>query len=230
MKIDIWSDIVCPYCYLGKRRLEAALEQFEHRDQVDVVWHSFELDPYAPAVSDERTPEMLARKYGIPLAQARASQRALEQQAAAVGLEYHLETTRTGNTFDAHRLIHLSATKGLAGEAQERFMHAYFTDNEPIGDHETLVRLATAIGLREARVREVLAGDEFADAVRTDQATAREYGARGVPFFVLADAVGISGAQPVELFRRALDQAWASTHPLQLVTDSAGGADDICAV
>lgn len=233
MKIDIWSDIVCPFCYIGKRHLELALEQFPHRDEVEIVWHSFQLDPSAPAEVTEPSSQMLARKYGMPLEQARANQRALEQQAAGVGLEYHLETARTGNTFDVHRVIHLAAEQGLGDAAHERFMKAHFTDNEPVNDPEVLVRLATEVGLDQARVREVLSSQEYAEAVQADIAQARAYGARGVPFFVLAEAVGVSGAQPVEVFTRALDQAWATANPLQMVGDTTDGdacEGDSCAV
>lgn len=227
----MWSDIVCPFCYIGKRRLEGAIEQFPH--EIEVGWHSFQLDPTAPAVSDEPTAAMVARKYGIPLAQAEASQRQLTLQAATVGLEYHLDRTRTGNTLDAHRLIHLAADHGLAGEAHERFMRAYFTEGEPIGDRATLARLAVEIGLPAGRVREVLDGTEFADAVLADQAQARAYGANGVPFFVIADAVGVSGAQPQDVFTRALEQAWSIVHPAVEMVGGAGGAGcdgDSCAV
>lgn len=209
MKIDIWSDVVCPFCYLGKRHLELALQRFEHRDEVEVVWHSFELDPHAPAEDERPTSQMLAEKYGMSLEQARAGNARLEQQAAQVGLEYHLERARRGNTFDAHRLLHLAREEGSQDELQERLMRGYFTESLPVGEPETLVRLATEAGLDEARVRAVLDGDEYAEAVRADEALARDYGATGVPFFVLAGRYGVSGAQPVELFERALAQAWA---------------------
>lgn len=222
MKIDIWSDVVCPFCWLGKRHLEQALETFPHREQVQIVWRSFQLDPTAPAVSDLTTPQMLASKYGMSLEQAQASQERLERQAASVGLEYHLATTPVTNTFDAHRLLHLAAAEGGDVDAvMERFMRGYFTENLPVGDHEVLVRLATEAGLHGRRVREVLAGDEFGDAVRADEQQARAYGARGVPFFVLAGAVGVSGAQPVEVFERALQQAWDTTHTLSTVEEDA---------
>lgn len=219
MKIDIWSDVVCPFCWIGKRHLEQALEGFPHREQVELVWHSFQLDPTAPAVSAETTPEHLARKYGMTLEQARASQQRLEQQAATVGLEYHLGTTLTGNTFDAHRLLHLAAAEADVDAVMERFMRGYFTENLPIGDHNVLVRLAVEAGLDEDRVREVLAGEEFAQAVRDDAEQARAYGARGVPFFVLGGVLGVSGAQPVELFERALREAWDETHALPAQSD-----------
>lgn len=234
MKIEIWSDVVCPFCYIGKRHLERALEQFAHRDQVEISWRSYQLDPDAPEVTTEPSSQMLARKYGMPLEQAVANQRALEEQAAGVGLEYHLETTRTGNTFDIHRVLQLAAAQGLGDAAQERFMRAHFTDNEQVNDTDVLVRLAAEIGLAEDRVREVLASEEYADAVRADIAQAAAYGARGVPFFVLAESIGVSGAQPVEVFSRALEQAWATANPLQMVSD--GGSDaatcegDVCAV
>jgi predicted DsbA family dithiol-disulfide isomerase len=224
VKIDIWSDVVCPFCWLGKRHLEKALEGFTHREQVELVWHSFQLDPTAPAVSAETTPEHLARKYGMTLEQARASQQRLEQQAATVGLEYHLETTLTGNTFDAHRLLHLAAAEGEVDTVMERFMRGYFTENLAIGDHDVLVRLAVEAGLDEERVRQVLAGDEFARAVRDDAEQARAYGARGVPFFVLGGVLGVSGAQPVELFEQALQQAWDTTHTLPMAGD--GSVDE----
>lgn len=225
VKIDIWSDVVCPFCYIGKRHLESALAQFPHRDQVEVIWHSFQLDPDAPRTTEEPTSEMLARKYGMSLEQARQNERQLEAQAATVGLEYNLANTRMGNTFDAHRLIQLAARVGLADAAHERFMRGYFTDGEQIGDHESLVRMATDIGLEEARVREVLASAEFAQEVRADVDRARAYGARGVPFFVFAESVGVSGAQPVEVFSQALTQAWVAAHPLQMVGES---VEDSC--
>jgi len=224
VKIDIWSDIVCPFCYIGKRHLEAALEAFPHRDAVQVVWHSFELDPGAAAVAEQPTTAMLAGKYGMSIEQARESQQQMTAKAAEVGLEFHLEEARSGNTFDAHRLVHLAAGQGLADAAHERLMLAYFTERESIGDHATLARLAADIGLDADRVSEVLAGQEFADAVRRDEQQAAAYGARGVPFFVLADAVGVSGAQPVEVFTQALEQAWAAAHPLPMV--QGGGAGD----
>jgi len=215
MKIDIWSDLVCPYCYLGKRRLETALAQFAHRDQVELVWHSFELDPYAPAVSDEGTSEMLSRKYGIPLQQARASQRALEQQAAAVGLEFHLETTRTGNTFDAHRLIHLARSHGRQDELKDRLFAATFTEGRPIGDHEMLVELALEAGVPEADARRVLSSDEYADDVRADEADAVEVGVDGVPFFLIDRRFMIPGAQTPETVLAILERAWRKAQTVE---------------
>jgi predicted DsbA family dithiol-disulfide isomerase len=208
MRIDVWSDIVCPFCYIGKRHLEGALAEFGREDEVDVVWHSFQLDPSAPRVSEVSDAELVSRKMGATVAQVEAMQRRLEQQAAAVGLEYHLGHTRSGNTLDAHRLVHLAGQHGRADQAHERFMRAYFTEGEAIGDPETLRRLAVEIGLPETRVREVLDGTEFTDAVLADQERARGLGASGVPFFVFAGAVGVSGAQPHDVFLEALERGW----------------------
>lgn len=213
MKIDIWSDIVCPFCYIGKRHLELALAKFPHRDDVQIVWHSFELDPSAPAELPEGLVEHIAHKYGMSEAQSIASQEDIAARAAAVGLDFEWRKAIPGNTFDAHRLVHLAATHGLADAAHERFMRAYFSEGRRVGDPDVLVDLATEIGLDEAEVREVLGGDRFAEDVRADEAQAQAYGISGVPFFVLDGLYGVSGAQPVELFDQALQQVWDEAHP-----------------
>ena len=207
VRIDIWSDVVCPFCYLGKRHLEQALAADHRHDAVEVVWHSFELDPNWVPVATESLVDKIARKYGLTAEQSRASQERLAAQAAKVGLDFNWQKAIYGNTFDAHRLIHLAATQGLADAAEERFMRAYFTEGKPIGDPQTLAGLAVEIGVEESRVREVLAGDEFADAVRADEAHAADLGISAVPFFVVDGRYAISGAQPVEVFARALHEA-----------------------
>jgi predicted DsbA family dithiol-disulfide isomerase len=224
MKVDIWSDVVCPFCYIGKRRLEEALESFAHRDEVEVVWHSFQLDPGAPAIAEGRTVDKLAAKYGMTLEQAVAAQESLAANAATVGLEFNWQETKSGNTFDAHRLIHFAATQGRADAMKERLLRAFFTEGEQIGDRDVLVRLAGEAGVDEQQAREVLESGAHADEVQADIAQAQAYGIRGVPFFVIDDKYGISGAQPTELFSQALDQAWTEAHPLQMVTTN--GADD----
>jgi predicted DsbA family dithiol-disulfide isomerase len=233
MRIDIWSDVVCPWCYLGKRRLEQALAGFEHRAEVEVVWHSFQLDPSA-VTSDEPTADRLAAKLGTDRAGVRAMHDRMAALAAEVGLDFHFEGTTATNTFDAHRLLHLAAEHGRQGELKERLLRGYFTDGERVGDHETLVRLAVEVGLPEAVVRELLAGDDRADQVHADLAQARAYGISGVPFFVLDARYGISGAQPTEVFSQALDQAWADTHPestlLPVGADGPACVDDSCAL
>jgi len=232
MKIDIWSDVVCPFCYIGKRRLEAALAEFPHRDDVEVAWHSFELDPTAEAAPAGSLPDRLAKKYGMSREQAVASQENLSANAATVGLDFQWGKAKPGNTFDAHRLIHLAGASGLADAAKERLLRAYFTEGRPIGDRATLVELATEVGLDPAVVRQVLESQDYAEAVRADEEQARAYGINGVPFFVLDGRYGISGAQPTEVFTEALTQAWTEAHPLQMATSATaeGCEGDGCAV
>ena len=206
LTVDIWSDVVCPWCYIGKRRFEAALARFEHRDDVTVTWHSFELDPDAPPVAEGRTAERLAAKYGMSVREAEERQAQVAALAGEEGLTYDLAEARGGNTFDAHRLIHLGAQRGLADQVLERLMRAYFGEREAIGDKETLLRLAVEAGLAEDEARELLAGDHLADAVRADEETASRLGIRGVPFFVLGRRYGLSGAQSAEIILQALQQ------------------------
>jgi predicted DsbA family dithiol-disulfide isomerase len=208
MNVEIWSDIVCPWCYIGKRRFDKALARFDHRDDVEVRYRSFELDPSAPAQAEGAPAERLARKYGMSVEQAEASHAQLTAMAAAEGLEYHLDRTRGGNTFDAHRLLQLAADRGVQPEAKERLMRGYFTESEPIGDTETLVRLAADAGVDADEARAVLQGDAYADKVREDEALASRIGIQGVPFFVLGRRFGVSGAQPSELLLEALERSW----------------------
>jgi predicted DsbA family dithiol-disulfide isomerase len=202
LTVEIWSDIVCPWCYVGKRRLEAALALFDR--PVEVTWRSFELDPSAPRERDLPAAEHLAAKYGMSVEQAEASQAQLTELAAAEGLEYHLDRTRGGNSFDAHRMIHLAAAHDLQDAAKERLMRAYFTEAEPIGDPDTLVRLMEEIGIDPDEARAVLDGDAYADAVRADEELAQRIGIQGVPFFVLNRRFGVSGAHPAEALLVAL--------------------------
>ncbi len=222
MRIEIWSDVVCPWCYIGKRHLEEALAQFPHRDEVEVEYRSFELDPSAPQVPVETTVESLAKKFGTDVAGARDLMTRADGAAAAVGLTFRHADTPHARTVDAHRLLHLAKESGHQGVLKEALLAAYFGRGESVGDHDVLRRVAVAAGLDAGRVDEVLASDEFADAVETDIAQARAYGAGGVPFFVVDQRYGVSGAQPTEVFAQLLERAWADTHPaIQLV----GGAD-----
>jgi predicted DsbA family dithiol-disulfide isomerase len=211
MLVDIWSDVVCPWCYLGKRRFEAALERFEHRDGVEVHWHSFELDPNAGAASDVPGAERLAAKYDMSVEEAQARHAQLEQLAADAGLEYHLDRTRGGNSFDAHRLHQLAIDRGLGDAVMERLMRAYFTDGETIGDRDTLVRVVSEAGLDPDEASEVLESDRYSDEVRADEQTAARLGIHGVPFFVLGRRYGVSGAQTADIILQALTQAWNET-------------------
>lgn len=210
MNIEIWSDVVCPWCYLGKRRLEHALEDFENKDRVTIAWRSFELDPEAPREIDGDPLERLMAKYGMTREQAEEGHARLTRLAAAEGLEYHLDRALPANTFDAHRLTRLAAEHGLESEAVERLFRAHFTEGLPIGRPETLITLFTDVGLPEAEVREVLEGDRFADEVREEEAMAAGFGARGVPFYVIDRRYAMSGAQPREVFSAALREAWES--------------------
>ena len=213
MKVEIWSDIACPWCYVGKRRFEGALREFEHAGDVEVVWRSFELDPQAPPVHAAPQNELLARKYGLPLERVRAMNERLTGEARKEGLDFHLDRVRVGNTFDAHRLVHLAAESGRAAEMKERLMRAYFSDGATVGEAETLRRLAAEVGLDVQRVDEVLRSDEYAAAVRADEARARELGVTGVPFFAIDERYGVSGAQPAEVLLGALRQAYEEIEP-----------------
>lgn len=226
MRIEIWSDVVCPWCYIGKRHLEAALASFPHRDEVEVEYRSFELDPSAPQVPVETTVESLATKFGTDVAGARELMARADGAAAAVGLEFNHADTPRGRTLDAHRLLHLAKDAGRQPEVKEALLAAYFSRGESMSDREVLRRVVVDAGLDQARVDEVLGSDEYADAVDADIAQARAYGAGGVPFFVVDQKYGVSGAQPTEVFAQLLDRAWADSHPsIELV----GGSDaDAC--
>lgn len=209
MQVEIWSDVVCPWCYLGKRRLERALSDFAHRDQVQVVYRSFELDPSAPAGVTTPTVDLLSAKYGMSPAQAEQAQGQMEERAAADGLTFRMSGLRSGNTRDAHRLLQLAKDAGRQDELMEKLQRAYFTDQESIFDHDSLVGLAVAAGLDSAEVRDVLASDRYTDHVETDEKMAQALGATGVPLFVIDRKYGISGAQPPETISAVLERAWA---------------------
>ena len=236
MNIEIWSDVVCPWCYIGKRRFETALSQFGHRAEVDVVWRSFELDPGAPARRMGDNAERLAAKYGMSLDQATASQARLTQMAAQEGLAFRFDLSQSGNTFDAHRLLHLAAEHGLQDKVKERLFRAYFTEGEAIGDAETLVRLVTEVGLPAAEAQALLAADKYAEEVRAEEREATELGITGVPFFVIDRRYGVSGAQPADVLLDVIERAWAESHPTLRLTPVGVGAsdttctDDTCAI
>jgi predicted DsbA family dithiol-disulfide isomerase len=227
VKVEIWSDVVCPWCYIGKRRFERALEAFPH--EVEVVFRSFELDPAAPVRSGETVTASLARKYG-GAERVAAMQEHVRRQAADEGLVFRLDETPHANTVDAHRLLHLALDEyGLEVQARvkEALMSAYFEDARDVSDPAVLREVATAVGLESGRIEAVLTGDEYADDVRADVAAAAAYGANGVPFFVFEGRYAVSGAQPAEVFGRALEQVWEATRPSP-VTVVAGAAGDVC--
>ena len=231
MRIDIWSDVVCPWCYIGKRRLEAALRNgWADRDDIEIVYHSFQLDPSSPREATQTVAEHLGEKYGGGAAGGQEMIDRIEAVAAEEGLIFRLGEAKRGNTIDAHRLLHLALEQGgpeLQGSLEESLLAAYFLEAGNPADHDTLARIAADAGLDPVRIREVLAGDDFADAVESDLGQAVAYGASGVPFFVIDGRYGISGAQPAEVFEETLRRADADAGLLVTVsapTDESHGA------
>ena len=213
MQVEIFSDVVCPWCYIGKRRFEAALAHFAHADDVTVTYRSFQLDPEAPARSTQSIEQHLAEKYGRTLEEAHEMNQRVTDLAADVGLDFHLENAQRANTFDAHRLLHLAAAHGLQAELTERLLDAYFTQGALVSDHAELTELAVTAGLDRAEVAAVLVGDDYAEEMRADLALAGQFGINGVPFFVFDRTYGVSGAQEAAVFTDVLTRVWAETHP-----------------
>jgi predicted DsbA family dithiol-disulfide isomerase len=207
MQIEIWSDVICPWCYIGKRRFEQALAQFEKRDEVKITWRSFELDPKSPQQYDCTLDEMLGKKYGVSVQQAAEMNARVSGVAREVGLEYRLSEARPGNTLDAHRLLHFATAQGVGDRATECVMSAYFSAGLPVGDRTALARLAPEFGIEESAALAMLESNDYTEAVRADEARAAKLGISGVPFFVFNEKFGVSGAQPVEVFVQALQEA-----------------------
>lgn len=217
MKIEVWSDFACPFCYIGKQRLDNALEQFAHRDQVEVVFKSFELDPRAPQTVEHDVHHMLAVKYGMTRDKAIAMNKNLTDQAKEVGLTFNMDSMKLTNTFDAHRLTHFAAKKGKREEAVKELFGAYFTDSLLLGDHNTLADLAEKAGLDRTETLTMLSGNDYAADVRADEAEAQQLGVTGVPFFVIDRKYAVSGAQPTEVFLKTLETIWQETQPLKII-------------
>jgi predicted DsbA family dithiol-disulfide isomerase len=231
MQIEIWSDVVCPWCYIGKRRFERALAEFPHADQVEVVYRSFELDPSAPEVGTESVADNLGRKYGGGPAAGREMIARTVEAAASEGLAFDYAHATHTKTVDVHRLLHLALAEGGPERQRglkEALLEAYFTRGESMGDPAVLRRVAVDAGLDATRVDEVLSSGEFGDAVAEDVAQARAYGAGGVPFFVVDRRFGVSGAQPTEVFTQVLDQAWEAAHPQLATWPAAGDQAEVC--
>jgi predicted DsbA family dithiol-disulfide isomerase len=226
MNVEIWSDVVCPWCYIGKRRFERAVASFGHPGEVMITYRSFELDPDAPAQRSGTQAEHLARKYRMTIAQAEQASQQMTQRAAADGLEFRFDLIRGGNTFDAHRLLHLAKDHGLQPEMKERLLRATFTEGLAIADKPTLVRVATEVGLAAAQVQPILDGDGYADAVRADEQQAARYGITGVPFFVADGKYAVSGAQPPEVLLQLLRRAYDETSQPAPVAVTAGSNDE----
>lgn len=240
MLIEIWSDVVCPWCAVGRARFERALADFEHADEVEVRWRSFELDPTAPRVRDEDQAAHLAAKYGRTREQAAEMLDQMTATAAAEGLTFRFDLARAGNTFDAHRLLHLAhevgAARGEAAAVQDqlkaRLLTGYLSEGAAIGEVDTLRGLAVDAGLPADAVDETLAGDRFAEEVRADEREAQDLAISAVPFFVIDRRYGVAGAQPSEVLLGALRRAWSERSPLTVIgaADTSGHAhDDACA-
>ena len=209
MKIEVWSDFVCPFCYIGKRRLETALSQFPHKEKVEIEYKSFELDPNSQKYSGSNIHEILASKYGMSLEQAKQSNAGIAKQAAAIGLSFNFDDMKPGNTFDAHRLAKFAKTKGKDREITEKLLHGYFTESIDLGDTETLVNLAESVGLNRQEAHAILQDKTaYANDVRNEESMAKQYGISGVPYFIINQKYAISGAQPTETFASALQQIW----------------------
>jgi predicted DsbA family dithiol-disulfide isomerase len=211
MHIDIWSDVVCPWCYLGKRRLERALDEFEHRGEVSIAHRSFQLDPSRPKHVTMSRRQMLMAKYHLTEDQVAEMDGKMERTAARDGLIYRLSPEGvTGNTLDAHRLLHFAKARGREEAMLDRLYRAYFSEQRSVFDTDSLVELAKDAGLDASEAREVLNGDAYSEDVDADIKEARLLGVSGVPFFVIDDRYGVSGAQPVDVFRQVLAHAWAN--------------------
>jgi predicted DsbA family dithiol-disulfide isomerase len=242
MKVEIWSDVVCPWCHIGKRRFEEALSRFGHREDVEVVWKSFELDQGAESAPSGHQPDAsdyarrLAAKYGTSVQDAQGMVDSMTTAAADEGLDFQFGTAVRANTFEAHQVIHLAAERGIQDQVKERLLTAYFSEGEAVGDRETLVRLASDAGLEAGEVRAALEEQRYAAAVRADEEEATALGIRGVPFFVVDRRYGVSGAQPAEQLLAVLERAWAERNPLTVVgapvdSDGAGACGpDGCAI
>ncbi|MEB1807053.1 MAG: DsbA family oxidoreductase [Bacillaceae bacterium] len=230
MKIEVWSDYVCPFCYIGKRHLESALDNFSHRDEVEVKFKSYELDPHASRDTNESMYEILSKKYGMSVEEAKKMTDGVAAQAKTVGLDFDFDQMIRTNTLDAHRLAKFAESKGKDKEVAEDLLKAYFIEAKHIGDHTTLKELAINAGLDVNEVKEVLNSNAFEDEVRADEAKAKNIGVQGVPFFVINDKYAISGAQPTETFLNALQKVWEEENkksPLKPLT-SAGDQGATC--
>ena len=213
MKVEIWSDVVCPFCYIGKRKFENALGQFAHRDDVQIEWKSFELTPDFQPLPGESIHASLAKKKGVPEAEGRRMNDHMSLIAKEVGLNYDFDNTIPANTFLAHQLIHFAAHHGQQGAMKERLFAAYYLEGQNVGEIDTLARLAAEIGLDAEEARHALLASTYANEVRRDEYEAQQIQVRGVPFFIFDDKYAVSGAQPSEVFAEVLDTVWAEAHP-----------------
>lgn len=210
MKVDVWSDVMCPWCAVGRANLVAALAAYEGEEAIEVNWRSFELRPDAPEVVQGDYVQMLADKYGRSKEEAQAMVDQMAARGKEVGVDFAFDAIQPGNTFDAHRLLHLASEHGLQDALKDRLFRAYFEEGQAVGTHAVLRKAALAVGLDAARVDEVLAGDDYARAVRSDESLAQQLGIGGVPFFVFDQRVAVNGAQPAEVLLQAFDHAFTT--------------------
>jgi len=209
MKIEIWSDVMCPFCYIGKRNFETALARFKDKEEVEIIWKSFQLDPTLPEVAQESQHDYLVKSKGMSPAQVESMLENVTRMAKRAGLDYHLDRSVMVNSFRAHRLIQLAKNEGLGDEAEERLFRAYFTEGLDIADTDTLTRLGKEIGLDEGDIQEALTDNRYAELIRNDIEEAQALGIRGVPFFVFDRKYGVSGAQPPEQFLQTLEKSFS---------------------
>jgi predicted DsbA family dithiol-disulfide isomerase len=208
LKIEIWSDVMCPFCYIGKRKIEKALDEFPHKEKVEIEWKSFQLDPTTKSQPGKSTYDYLAEKYGRDKQWSIEMHANVTDQAKTEGLEYNFDKAIIANSFDAHRLSHLAKKYGKGNELEELIFKAYFTEGKDVSEGEILVELGKNVGLDETEIRNMLASNQYKDAVQNDIIEAQQIGVRGVPFFVLDRKYAISGAQPKEVFTETLEKAW----------------------
>lgn len=222
MKVEIWSDIVCPFCYIGKRKFEAALAGFPAKEKVEIEWRSFQLDPDMEFVPGQSVHEYLGRRKGGTTEDGKRMNDSMAAMAEEVGLDYDFDKAIINNTLKAHRLLHFAKTKGVQNEMKERLFAAYYTEGQDIGDAETLAALAAELGLNRQEVLALLATDQYFSEVQQDQYEAQQVGVRGVPFFVFNDKYAVSGAQPTEIFSQVLQKVWEEEKPVVLNTEADG--------
>lgn len=229
MKIEVWSDFVCPFCYIGKRRLEEAIQQFPHKEQIEVEFKSFELDPNAPKNSKMTIHEALASKYGMSIDQAKQANAGVGEQAATAGLTFNFEDMKPTNTFDAHRLAKYAKTVGKDKEITEKLLYGYFTESKNLSDYETLADIAESVGITRDEALEVLQDESaFSHDVRVEEEIARQYQITGVPYFIINQKYAISGAQPFETFQSALQKVWEEEAKTPMFQDLSSEEDTTC--
>jgi predicted DsbA family dithiol-disulfide isomerase len=228
MKVEIWSDVMCPFCYIGKRKFEVALEQFEHKDNIEVVWKSFQLQPDLVTDPNKTTLQHLAESKGWTMDYTKQVTAQVVQMAKESGLNYDFDKAVVANSFDAHRVVQFAKTQGKGDAMEEQLFKAYFTEGKNTADHTTLINLAVSIGLNEAAVKEVLGSSAYTDAVHQDVYESQQIGVRGVPYFVLGNKYAVSGAQASETFLGALQKAWSETQPAATIDGAVCTPDGEC--